>query len=437
MKITDFLNNDLVDYASYDNLRSIASYVDGLKNTSRKVLYTILKKNIKEEIKVSQLSSKMAEFTQYMHGDASGVIVSMAQNFTGTNNMPIIAAEGNFGTRFKNEASAPRYIYTMKNKNTDYLFKKDDEPILVEQIFEGDVIEPRYYIPTIPLILINGSTNCITPGFKQHILPRKKEDVIEYIKCRLNGEDVSHIELIPHYNGFNGTVVNYDKHNNWMFLGKFEKVGRIGLRVTELTPNWDLKKYNKLLKELVENKVIKSYKDKSEGDSFIFEIQTDPKFLEQSDEKILNILKLVKKESEQYNCIDENNKMRLFSDVFEILDTFIEFKKKLMVSRKKYVLDELKEKMNFEASRYLFIKHINDGDIIINKKTKQEIIDQLKVNERIIPKDGNFDYLMNISIYRLTIEEMDKSKNNILEMKNKYKEINETPIESLWMSEII
>lgn len=436
MKITDFLNNDLVDYASYDNLRSIASYVDGLKNTSRKILYTVLKKNIKEEIKVSQLSSKMAEFTQYMHGDASGVIVSMAQSFTGTNNMPILAAEGNFGTRFKKEASAPRYIYTMKNKNTDYLFKKDDEPILIEQIFEGDVIEPRYYIPTLPLILINGSTDCITPGFKQHILPRKKEDVIEYISCKLTGKDTSHIKLIPYYEGFNGTVVNYDKDNNWMFLGKFERVGRIGLRITELTPNWDLKKYNNHLKDLVENKVIKSYKDKSEGDSFIFELQTDSKFLEQSDDKILAILKLVKKESEQYNCIDENNKMRLFSDIFEILDTFIELKISLLSDRKKFVLDELKDKMNYEASRYLFIKHINDGDIIINKKTKQEIIDQLSISDRIIPKDGSYDYLLNIAIYRLTIEEMEKSKDNIVEMKNKYKEISETTVEGIWLSEL-
>ena len=436
MKISDFLNTELVDYASYDNLRSISSYIDGQKNTSRKILYTILKKNIKEEIKVSQLSSKMAEFTQYMHGDASSVIVSMAKKYTGTNNMPIIADEGNFGTRFKPEASAPRYIYTMKNANTEYLFKKDDEPILIEQVFEGDVIEPRFFIPTLPLILINGSTDCITPGFKQHILPRKKEEIIEYIKLSLKGEDTSHIPLTPHYNGFKGTIVNDKSPSSWVFSGVIERIGAIGLRITELTPNWDLKKYNKHLKELVDDKVIKSYKDKSENDNFLFEIHADSSFVNQSDEKILTKLKLLTKETEQYNCVDENNKMRLFESVNHILDAFIEIKKEYLHKRKSHQLGELREKMNFEASRYLFIKYINDGEIIISKKTKQEIIDQLGKYERIVMKDGSFDYLLNIAIYRLTIEEMDKTKANIMEMKEKYKLLNDSSIDDLWSREI-
>lgn len=436
MKITDFLNNELVDYASYDNLRSIASYIDGQKNTSRKILYTILKKNIKEEIKVSQLSSKMAEFTQYMHGDASGVITAMAKKYTGTNNMPIIADEGNFGTRFKPEASAPRYIFTMKNHNTEYLFKKEDDPILIEQIFEGDVIEPRYFIPTLPLILVNGSTNCITPGFRQHILPRRKEDVIDYIKLKLENKDTSTVDLTPYYNGFKGVVENTGQPHTWQFCGTFERIGSIGIRVTELTPNWDLKKYNKFLKKLVDDKVIKSFKDKSENDSFTFEIHAEPKFVSMSDDKILDKLKLVKKESEQYYCVDENNKMRLFDSVEHILDEFINIKLKHLNMRKEYQLNELKDKMTFEASRYLFIKHINEGDIIINKKTKQEIIDQLSKFDRIIPKDGSFDYLLNIAIYRLTVEEMDKSKINIMEMKEKYKQINDSTVESIWLNEI-
>lgn len=436
MKITNFLNNELVDYASYDNLRSISSYIDGQKNTSRKILYTILKKNIKEEVKVSQLSSKMAEFTQYMHGDASGVIVSMAKKYTGTNNMPIIADEGNFGTRFKPEASAPRYIYTMKNKNTEYLFKKDDEDILISQIFEGDVIEPRFFMPTLPLILINGSTNCITPGFRQHILPRNKDDIIEYIKCKLSNKPTDHIELIPYYNGYRGTVVNGGAIHSWEFHGSIERIGAIGIRITELTPNWNLKTYNKFLKKLVDDKVIKSYKDKSENDKFLFEIHTDTAFNNQSDLKILDKLKLIKKESEQYNCVDENNKMRLFDDVRHILDSFIEIKLSYVTKRKEYQLQELKDKMNFEASKYLFIKYINDGDIVINKKSKKEIIDQLAPYDRIIEKDGSYDYLLSIAIYKLTIEEMEKSKVNIMEMKEKYKQLNESSVSDIWLSEI-
>jgi DNA gyrase/topoisomerase IV subunit A len=77
-KITEFFKSDYVDQASYDNLRKIASLVDGQKNAARKIIYTILQKNIKEKIKVSQLGSKVAEFAEYLHGNMDGVIVNLA-----------------------------------------------------------------------------------------------------------------------------------------------------------------------------------------------------------------------------------------------------------------------------------------------------------------------------------------------------------------------
>jgi len=436
LKISDFLNNELVDYASYDNLRSIASYIDGQKNSSRKILHTVLKKNIKDEIKVAQLANKMAEFTQYLHGDASGVVVTMAQNYVGTNNMPLLAREGNFGTRFKPEASAPRYIYTMKEKYTDSLFNKDDEPILIKQEFEGDEIEPRFYIPTLPILLLNGSMNCMTPGFSQHILPRNPDEIKEYIKLKLNNKDTSNIMLTPYFKGFEGSIRQGAESNKWEILGKFERVGTAGLRVTELPTNWDLKKYTKFLDELIDKKVIKDFKDKCENDNFSFEIRADQKFLKLPDEKILEKLKLIKKESEQYNAIDENNKMRLFEGVHDILDSFIEIKREYIQKRKDYQLSVLKDKMNIEASKYLFIKHINEGDIVINKKSKQEIIDQLEEYERIIHKDGTYDYLLNMSIYKLTLEEMNKAKESIMTMKEEYKYLSSSSVEDIWLREI-
>ena len=112
ISVKTFFNTEYVNTASYDNLRKIASVVDGQKNAGRKILHTILEKNVKEEIKVSQLGSKVAEFTEYLHGNLDGVIVNLCQNFPGTNNIPLMVREGNFGTRFKHLASASRYIYT-------------------------------------------------------------------------------------------------------------------------------------------------------------------------------------------------------------------------------------------------------------------------------------------------------------------------------------
>ena len=99
VKIEEFLNTRLSNYASYDNLRKIGSYIDGLKNASRKVLYTIHEKSIKGTEKVSRLASKCSEFSDYLHGDGLWrVIVTLGQDFAGTNNIPLIQKFGAFGS---------------------------------------------------------------------------------------------------------------------------------------------------------------------------------------------------------------------------------------------------------------------------------------------------------------------------------------------------
>src|SRR5574344_456638 len=154
--VTNFLNNEVVDFASYSTMRALASYIDGQKNASRKVLSSIMNRPNKDT-KVSILSGLIMTDTEYLHGDISGSIVTLAQNYLGTNNLPLLTREGNFGTRFENEASATRYIFTAKEKYFDNIFKKEDNDILIQQYFEGTKIEPRFFVPTLPLVLVNGS----------------------------------------------------------------------------------------------------------------------------------------------------------------------------------------------------------------------------------------------------------------------------------------
>ena len=140
MKITDFLNNEVVNFASYSTLRALASYIDGLKNSHRKVVCYMLLNNVTKEKKVFNLSGEIMTSMEYLHGDISGSVITLAQNYPGTNNIPLLSREGNFGTRFTNEASATRYIYTAKDKMFDYLFNKSDINVLPEQYFEGTKI---------------------------------------------------------------------------------------------------------------------------------------------------------------------------------------------------------------------------------------------------------------------------------------------------------
>lgn len=435
MNLTKFFTTDYVDQASYDNLRKIASLVDGQKNASRKILYTILEKNIRQEIKVSQLGSKVAEFAEYLHGSMDGVIVGLAQNYIGTNNIPLLVREGNFGTRFSQEASAPRYIYTHGEEAFFKLFNKQDSAILKHQFFEGSQIEPMFYLPSLPLLLINGSEG-VSSGFAQKILPRNPKVVKDYIKSSFKKNQ--HVpELIPYYEGFKGTIERGENSSQWVIKGSIKKLGVNKIEITEVPVGYDLKGYLSVLDDLEDKKVIQSYKDKCENDKFLFEVTIPSKSLSVWDEEtLLTKLKLIKKVSENYTVIDENNKIKVFDSAEEIMQEYIRIKLEYLQKRKDYLVDKLNDDIRFDFSKYLFIKMIVNDELVINKRKKDAIVKDLDKVDNILKREDSYDYLLNMSIGSLTKERMDKLQQDIKDKKAELDKLSKTTIEEIWLSEI-
>lgn len=436
MKITDFFNTDYVDQASYDNLRKIASLVDGQKNAARKILYTVLEKNIKDKIKVSQLNSKMAEFAEYLHGSADGVICNLGQDFIGTNNIPLLQKKGNFGTRFSPEPSASRYIYAYGSDQFFELFKKEDNEILIKQNFEGQQIEPMFYVPSLPILLINGSEG-VSSGFAQKILPRKTERMHDYIHAFIKGVEFSADTFVPYYNGFNGVIEQGETPNQWLIKGIVERKSVNKVTITEVPIGYDLKGYLKVLDDLEDRKIIQNYTDKSEDDNFLFDVTIPSKDLKSwDDETLLNKLKLIKKVSENYTVIDENNKIVVYESAQEILDHYIRVKLDFMAKRKDYLKENLQEEIDFDYSKWLFIKLITEEKLVINKRRIVDIETDLgKIND-IKLKDKSYNYLLNMSIQSLTEERMEQLDKSINAKKATLDKLLKTSIEKLWLSEI-
>ena len=168
----EFINRELVLFSLYDNQRSIPSLCDGLKPSERKILYGCFKRNLKDEVKVAQLIGYISEHSAYHHGEQSlaSTIVGMSQNYVGTNNINLLMPIGQFGTRNlggKDCASA-RYIYTSLNKVTRHIFNSNDFPLMNYIVEEGQKIEPNYYLPIIPMILVNG-TEGIGTGWSTNV----------------------------------------------------------------------------------------------------------------------------------------------------------------------------------------------------------------------------------------------------------------------------
>jgi len=427
LKISEFFNNDYVTYAAYDNIRKIASYIDGLKLSSRKVIFTVLKNNINKDEKVNRLAGKVAEKTEYLHGEKSleGVIVNLAQNFVGSNNLNLLSPEGSFGTRFIPEPGASRYIYTKMMPYLRLIFKEEDEPLLEEQEFEGNKIEYKYFIPIIPLLLVNGSEG-ISNGFAQKILPRKIDTIINAIENKLNDKDY---DLTPGFEGFNGEIVKSE--NGWEIRGKFEKIGRTTILITELPIGYTLKKYISELDKLEEKKVIKKYKDLSEDDNFKFEITVSTDFMNKSDYDILNTLKLIKKVSENFTSIDENNKIIEFKNEYELFEKYFQIRLKYYTKRKNYLIQKLENEIEFLKDKMLFINSIINNKLIIQKRKKSEIIEDCK-NLGI----KFYDNHLKMNLLNLTEEKVNELQEEINKKENEIKELKNKTEKDLWIEDL-
>jgi len=436
MKLSTFFQTEYVDYASYDNLRKIGSIMDGQKNAARKILYTTLEKNIKEEIKVSQLGSKVAEFSEYLHGNLDNVIVNLAQDYIGTNNLPLMVPEGNFGTRFAQEASAARYIFTHGSKAFFELFNDEDNPILVHQSFEGQKIEPRFYVPELPVLLINGSEG-VSSGFAQKILPRNPEKIKLAVKAVVQGTTLNYDWLIPWYRGFNGTIERGETTEQWIIKGVAKKTAANKIVIEELPLNYDLRGYLDVLDDLEDKKIIQSYTDQSENDTFRFAVTVPAKVLSTwSEEDILVKLKLVKKISENYTVMDENNRIRVFDTVYDVLRHYVQVKLDFMGKRKAYKLQRLENEISLEESRWWFVSAIVQDELKINKRSKAAIEVDLELMDGIIKHEDSFDYLLNMNIGSLTQERLDRLKKSIDAKREERDKTRGTSIEDMWLAAI-
>lgn len=432
MKIKELLDTRLVDYASYDNLRKIASCIDGLKNAARKVMYTVHEKKIKEKTKVLQLANKCAEFSDYLHGSLDGVVVTLGQDFTGTNNIPLLQKFGNFGTRSVNEASAPRYIFAKGSDAFFDIFKYEDDAILEHQEFEGYPIEPKFYVPTLPMLLVNGSEG-VSSGFAQKILSRNPELLKKYITNRLLQKPVKAEWLVPWFKGFNGTVEN-DKEtpNKWYIKGVIEQVSGNCYLIKEVPYQYDLRGYIDVLDSLVDSKKITKYKDESDGENLMQFRVWLPRNLNCD---LYEHLKLIKPITENYTCIDENNKIKVFDSVASIIDHYINVKKAYTLKRKEHYINKYSDELKILLSKKLFISLYINNNIKINNVKKEEIVKQLKSIKDIVEVD-NYNYLLNMPIYSLTLERIKALEDDIANLKNKLNSLESMSVESIWADDI-
>ncbi len=438
-----FFEQDYVNQASYDNLRKIASLVDGLKNASRKVIYTVLDKKITELTKVSQLSSKAAEYADYLHGSLDGVVVTLGQDYLTTNQIPLLKRKGNFGTRAIPEASASRYIFAAGNNRLREIFLDIDKPLLVGQTFEGTKIEPMYFTPELPILLVNGSKG-VSSGFAQNILARPVDSIVQCINVFLESGDQKALELInkvkPFVGNFNGTVER-DPENpqafKWLFTANFQ-IDKNVVTILDIPYGSDLRSYLQHLDKLDDDKKFKKYEDISDGDNFKFEITFDKKTTLTKDQ-VIKLFKLQTSITENFTCMDENNKIFEAENPFDILKRYVDIKLAYIEKRKALILENLKIKMSKDQSILWLILEVINNKIDFKKLKSQDLNKLFTKNELYQdPNDSQegFGYLHRIPMGKMVKEEVQALEAKIKQTKQEIKETEKTTIQQMWSTNL-
>ena len=478
---SSYFDNNFIHFSNYDNIRSIPSICDGLKPSQRKILYTVIKKNIKKSnnIKVSQLANKVSEMTCYLHGETSlsEAIVNMAQQFVGTNNINLLFPLGNFGTRNQGgkDCAASRYIFTYGTDLLDKIYRKEDNVILKNRIEENEIIEPYNYYSIIPMSLINGSIG-IGTGYSTKIPMFNPNEVIDNLINLIDGKPITNIK--PWYYGFNGLIKRKKSENNYISIGKCQihnnkRNGKI--IITELPIGiWTEDYVNNIKKKIIANKsgdydeedmIYKDIENRSSPDEVNITLTVQSSFIQECQSKVyesgtgainidgqnISIELLIKiglithiNLTNMY-LHDFNGNIRKYDTVEDILIDFYNNRKVKYEERKLIYTKILENELNLLKWKVQFINDYINHKIIIERKKKSEIIQNLieleypmlSTDYKADDKDKNYNYIIDIKLFDLTEEKLDELNNKYKEKELEYNNYVKSSSLNIWKKELL
>jgi DNA topoisomerase-2 len=479
---SDFVNKELILFSMADLQRSIPSMVDGLKPGQRKILFVAFKKIARKEMKVAQLVGYVSLLSAYHHGEQSlaSAIIGMAQDYVGSNNINLLLPNGQFGTRTsggKDSASA-RYIFTKLSPVTRILFPKDDDLLLDYLNEDGQRIEPTWYMPIIPTVLVNGAEG-IGTGWSTFIPNYNPREIVANVRRLLNGESM--VPMDPWYRGFKGTIektASKEGGCTYTITGLYEEVDETTIRITELPIrrwNDDYKNFLQSLK--TDNGApffqdVKAYNDEKSVDFDL--ILSEENMLAARQEGFLKKFKLTTTiATSNMHLFDKKGVIKKYVTPEQILEEFFDLRFEYYEKRKETVVKNMEIELLKLENKARFILAVLSGEIIVNKRKKADIVEDLRQKgftpfprkaesveaaiagavdddaaeepEEILvdPESSSsyipgseYDYLLAMAIASLTIEKVEELLADRDKMIIAVADMKKTTPKSLWLSDL-
>lgn len=438
LSISNFLNYEMINYSIDHCRRAIPSLIDGLKESSRKVLHGALKKNLKfsgEAMKVAQFANYVADVTHYHHGEKNlqETITKMAQRFVGSNNVPLLYNKGMFGSRsqYGNDAADGRYIFTKLDQLTSFIFREEDENYLVQKFDDGAPVEPETYVPIVPLVLINGVQGGIGTGWSSTIPPHSINDVIGWIKAWLNEEEPT--LLTPYYRGFKGTIKV--EGTKVITQGLFHE-DKKRFVVTEIPIGrrmMSICKYKEILEALEEEDWLKSIDNQST------ENETNYSFLWNKADQAPSFERLHLIDTTYTSnmvLFDAHGNLKKYTNTNEILEEWCEVRFKQYNTRKEGQLEALKSECCVLYNKIRFIEMVLNDKIVLKGKDEETLVAELESLKYDKNSSSDYDYLLNISVRQMTNKYLADLRTKYAGLLKDSEKLAATSVKDMWIKEM-
>jgi DNA topoisomerase-2 len=324
----------------------------------------------------------------------------LAQNYVGSNNINVLEPSGNFGSRLQggSDAASARYIHTRLSPLARRVYSILDEPVLEHQYEDGKMIEPKTYVPVIPMVLVNGASG-IGTGWSTDIPNYHPMEIVKNLKRRMgrlepgDEEEKPFLPMSPWFRGWNGVVEADGNKFKFNGIAQADETNNEVI-ITELPIRMWTDDFKAKLEEIIRAEKspswIKDYKEFNDHKTVHFVIQMEEKHLQAAvNEGLLEKFKLNKSIGiTNLVAFDTQGRIRKYDSPDQIMEEYFHYRMALYTRRKAYWLKVFHAAFRKLQNQYRFVHEIIDGKLVVSKKKKAVLVEELRAKKyEAFPKE--------------------------------------------------
>jgi DNA topoisomerase-2 len=295
---------------------------------------------------------------------------------------------------------------------------------------DGLLVEPEWYAPILPMLLVNGSRG-IGTGYSTFIPQFNPVDLKNAISEWLETGSGLEREFVPYYSKFRGSIRKVGPQE-YECRGVFKMEGGDTLVITELpVETWTMDFREKLEKMLADG-VIRDFSDTSTDTDVLVKIKLGSAGAAPVEKLLVEKIKLTNMHAFNSQCV-----IHKYESVTEILREFCGSRLGLYRDRIAYLLKELRDKLPYHENVVRFIRQQCEDKPRpeLRKKTGEECDRLLSLDNFVKIKDS-YDYLLNLPIASLTLKHALKHEKDLEDLKHHIVQLEKTTAPGLWKEEL-